>query len=89
MKEPKNTSASAHPGDFHTQMFMKALDSMGKLTDPMFGNIQPDETVDIYYNLSSNGKTDERGPWNSEPTFRYMLTQFLKVNHSCLASKLE
>jgi len=23
----------------------------------MFGNIQPDETVDIYYNLSSNGKT--------------------------------
>jgi Mn-containing catalase len=56
----------------HTQMFMKALDSMGKLTDPMFGNIQPDETVDIYYNLSSNGKEDERGPWNSEPTFRYV-----------------
>ena len=55
----------------HTQMFMKALDSMGKLTDPMFGSIQPDETVDIYYNLSSNGK-DERGPWNSEPTFRYI-----------------
>ena len=55
----------------HTQMFMKALDSMGKLTDPMFGNIQPDETVDLYYNLSSNGK-DERGPWNSEPAFRYI-----------------
>ncbi|PSB29682.1 manganese catalase family protein [Chlorogloea sp. CCALA 695] len=55
----------------HTQMFMKALDAMGKLTDPMFGSIQPDETVDIYYNLSSNGK-DERGPWNSEPTFRYI-----------------
>lgn len=55
----------------HTQMFMKALDSLGKLTDPMFGSIQPDETVDIYYNLSSNGK-DERGPWNSEPTFRYV-----------------
>ncbi len=55
----------------HTQMFMNALDSMGKLTDPMFGNIQPDETVDIYYNLSSNG-TDERGPWNSEPSFRYI-----------------
>lgn len=55
----------------HTQMFMKALDSMGKLTDPLFGSIRPDETVDIYYNLSSNGK-DERGPWNSEPTFRYV-----------------
>lgn len=56
----------------HTQMFMNALDSMGKLTEPMFGNIQPDETVDIYYNLSSNGTQDERGSWNSEPSFRYI-----------------
>jgi Mn-containing catalase len=56
----------------HTQMFMKALDSLGKLTDPMFGSIQPDETVDIYYNLSTDGNQDERGPWNSEPTFRYV-----------------
>ena len=55
----------------HTQMFMKALESLGKLTDPFFGNIQPDDTVDIYYNLSQNGK-DERGPWNSQPTFRYV-----------------
>ncbi len=55
----------------HTKMFMKALDSLGKLTDPMFGNIQPDETVDLYFNLSTNGK-DERGPWNSEPDFKYV-----------------
>jgi len=57
----------------HTQMFMKALDSLGKLTDPMFGNIQPDETVDLYFNLSSNGSQDQRGPWNSEPTFKYIV----------------
>lgn len=56
----------------HTQMFMKALDSLGKLTDPLFGNIQPDETVALYYNLSTNGSQDERGPWNSEPTFKYI-----------------
>ena len=57
----------------HTQMFMKALDSLGKLTDPFFGNIKPDETVALYYNLSTNGNdTDERGPWNSEPTFKYI-----------------
>ncbi|MBH8563119.1 manganese catalase family protein [Nostoc sp. CENA67] len=56
----------------HTQMFMKALDSLGKLTDPFFGNIQPDETVALYYNLSTNGNKDERGPWNSEPTFKYI-----------------
>jgi len=55
----------------HTKMFMKALDSMGKLTDPFFGNIQPDSTVDLYYNLSTNGK-DERGPWNSDENFRYI-----------------
>jgi Mn-containing catalase len=63
----------------HTKMFMKALDSLGKLTDPMFGNIQPDNTVDIYYNLSSdaeatngNVELDQRGPWNSEPDFKYI-----------------
>ncbi|MEH2324296.1 MAG: manganese catalase family protein [Nostoc sp.] len=57
----------------HTQMFMKALDSLGKLTDPFFGNIKPDETVALYYNLSTNGDgKDERGPWNSEPTFKYI-----------------
>jgi len=57
----------------HTKMFMNALDAMGKLTDPMFGNIQPDETVELYYNLSTDdsGK-DERGPWNSEPDFKYI-----------------
>ena len=61
----------------HTQMFMKALDSLGKLTDPLFGNIPPDETVNIYYNLSTHGnegvaRLDERGPWNSAPMFRYI-----------------
>ncbi|CBN54928.1 MULTISPECIES: manganese catalase family protein [Kamptonema] len=55
----------------HTKMFMNALSSMDKLTDPMFGNIQPDQTVDLYFNLSTNGK-DERGAWNSEPDFRYV-----------------
>ncbi|MDF0553556.1 manganese catalase family protein [Kamptonema sp. UHCC 0994] len=55
----------------HTKMFMNALSSMDKLTDPMFGNIQPDETVNLYFNLSTNGK-DERGSWNSEPDFRYI-----------------
>lgn len=55
----------------HTKMFMEALDSLDKLTDPFFGNVQPDETVDIYYNLSTNGQ-DERGPWNSDENFRYV-----------------
>lgn len=56
----------------HTKMFMEALNSLGKLTDPFFGDVQPDETVDIYYNLSSNGAKDERGPWNSDENFRYI-----------------
>ncbi|GAB4228035.1 MAG: manganese catalase family protein [Elainellaceae cyanobacterium] len=56
----------------HTKMFMKALESLGKLDDPFFGNIQPDETVDLYFNLSSNGEKDERGPWNSDENFEYI-----------------
>ena len=56
----------------HTKMFMEALQSLGKLTDPFFGNVQPDETVDIYYNLSTNGGQDERGPWNSDGNFNYI-----------------
>jgi Mn-containing catalase len=52
---------------------MTALESLGKLTDPLFGNVQPDETVYLYYNLSTNGNEEEqRGPWNSEPTFNYV-----------------
>ena len=57
----------------HTKMFMKALDSLGKLTDPFFGNIQPDETVDLYFNLSQEqNNKDQRGEWNSEPDFNYV-----------------
>ncbi len=55
----------------HTEMFMQALQSLGKLTDPFFGNIPPDDTVNVYFNMSSDGK-DERGPWNSSPNFRYV-----------------
>ncbi len=62
----------------HTQMFMKALESLGKLTDPFFGNIQPDNTVDLYYNLSTDGQVDDRGPWNSEPAFKYIADPLAK-----------
>lgn len=54
----------------HARMFMEALDQMNKLIDPMFGSIQPDETVDVVYNLSKGD--DHRGPWNLEPKFRFV-----------------
>ncbi|MCU0552491.1 MAG: manganese catalase family protein [Leptolyngbya sp. Prado105] len=56
----------------HTKMFMKALESLGKLDEPFFGNIQPDETVDLYFNLSSDGEKDQRGSWNSDENFEYI-----------------
>lgn len=62
----------------HTKMFMKALESLGKLDDPFFGNIQPDETVDLYFNLSTNGGKDERGPWNSDENFEYVADPIAK-----------
>lgn len=54
----------------HTAMFMQALHKLGKLTDPIFGNVTPDDTVDVYFDLSKNG-LDQRGPWNQEPRFRF------------------
>jgi Mn-containing catalase len=54
----------------HTNMFMKALESLGKLTEPNF--VKPDETVDLYFNLSKDGQLDARGPWNQEPAFKYV-----------------
>jgi Mn-containing catalase len=54
----------------HANMFMKALDTMGKLTDPMFGNVPPDDTVKLVFNLSQG--EDVRGPWNEAPEFEYV-----------------
>ena len=54
----------------HAKMFMKALDAMGKLDDPFFGNIPPDDTVKLVFNLSKG--EDKRGPWNEEPDFEYI-----------------
>ena len=51
-------------------MFMKALDAMGKLDDPMLGNVAPDDTVKLVFNLSQG--EDVRGPWNEEPSFDYI-----------------
>jgi Mn-containing catalase len=53
-------------------MFMKALDSLGKLTEPVFGGIEPDESVDLYFNLSKGDGGDWHGPWNTEPAFKYV-----------------
>lgn len=57
----------------HTQMFMTALQAMNKLDVALFGDLKPDDTVDVYYNLSTNiDGSSERGPWNSEPAFKYV-----------------
>lgn len=53
----------------HTNMFMQALNSLGKLNDPLFGNVAPDETVDLYFDMSKDGEL-RLGPWNSEPNFK-------------------
>jgi Mn-containing catalase len=56
----------------HTNMFMKALQSLGKLEDPAFGNVPPDETVNLYFNLSADGQRDHRGPWNEGPDVKFI-----------------
>jgi Mn-containing catalase len=54
----------------HANMFMKALDAMGKLTDPLFGTVAPDETVNLVFNFSQGD--DHRGPWNEGGNLRYI-----------------
>ena len=56
----------------HTKMFMEALHSIDKLTEPLFGDLQPDSSVNVYFNMSSGPGADLRGPWNSEPAFQYV-----------------
>jgi len=56
----------------HTHMFMEALSSIGALDQPIFGHLAPDETVNLYFNLSSGPGADLRGPWNEEPAFQYV-----------------
>ncbi len=54
----------------HANMFMQALKQMGKLDDPYFGTVKPDDSVDLVFNLSKG--EDKRGPWNLEPLFRFV-----------------
>jgi Mn-containing catalase len=64
----------------HTKMFMMALESLGKLTEPFFGNVKPDDSVKVYYHLSSNG-APQRGPWNQEPEFTYVADPVKLIEH--------
>jgi Mn-containing catalase len=54
----------------HAKMFMAALDGMGKLDDPFFGTVPPDDTVKLVFNLSQG--EDARGPWNEAPDFEFV-----------------
>jgi Mn-containing catalase len=53
-------------------MFMEALHAIDKLTVPLFGSLNPDDSVNIYFNMSSGPDADQRGPWNTEPAFKYI-----------------
>ncbi len=56
----------------HTHMFMEALRSINGLTEPLFGDLKPNPSVNLYFNLSSGAGAERRGPWNSEPAFQYI-----------------
>jgi Mn-containing catalase len=60
----------------HANMFMKALDSMGKLDNPMFGTVQPDDSVNIVFNLSQGD--DHRGPWNEGRMYDGQMIEYVE-----------
>ena len=50
---------------------MKALDALGKLTDPIFGTVTPDDTVNLYFNLSQDARTSAaRGTRSRSSAYR-------------------
>jgi len=53
-------------------MFMEALNSINKLIDPLFGDLKPDNSVNVYFNVSNGPRDDLRRPWNSERAFQYV-----------------
>jgi Mn-containing catalase len=58
----------------HSQMFMDALKSMDMLDKPLFGDLKPDDTVDLYFNLSStaDASNDKPAPWIGNDAFKYV-----------------
>ncbi|MFO1038094.1 MAG: manganese catalase family protein [Geminicoccaceae bacterium] len=73
----------------HAQMFMDALKSMNKLDDPLFGDLQPDDTVDLYFNLSADGNpdNDKPAPWIRDSQFKYVADPVAKLAQSGAGSK--
>jgi Mn-containing catalase len=65
----------------HAHMFMEALRSLNKFDDPLFGDLKPDDTVNVYYNLASGPGSDLRGPWNKEPAFRYVADPYPQLKN--------
>ncbi len=59
----------------HQRMFQLALESLGR---DMEGSLPPEQDLDTYYNLSSDGQgdrglgTNERGPWNSDENWNFI-----------------
>jgi hypothetical protein len=51
--------------------------SLGVRLNPMFGNIAPDDAVQLIFNLSRDG--DAPGHWNEEPHSSISNTQLRKV----------
>jgi Mn-containing catalase len=49
----------------HARMFMNALKAMDKLDDPLFGDLNPDDTVNLVFNLSQemDPSGDRPAPW--------------------------
>ncbi len=68
----------------HAQMFMDALKSMNKLDEPLFGDLQPDDTVDLYFNLSSEGNVanDQPAPWIQNSSFKYVADPVSRITGS-------
>ena len=56
----------------HTHMFMEALRSMNALEQPLFGDLKPDATVNLYFNLSSGPGPMSAAHGTASQRFQYV-----------------
>ena len=77
MRYEEGADTSADTRNHPRQHVHAGLKLMGKLDDPMFGNVPPDDTVKLVFNLSQG--EDKRGPWNEATDSNTLRTRSRKA----------
>jgi Mn-containing catalase len=66
----KSLTTIGRRSERHGDFFLGTFLPFARASERPIGNIPPDETVKLVFNLSQDENV--RGPWNEEPDFEYL-----------------